>query len=279
MAGWIQMTTESRTGVLAAWRTLGCAGLMLAACLVVNNPQQQAPVWTVPYLSGAANLRPGAGWMYDESAIDRFKAMSVRERRDTRFERLPVSALTENHYNTPFFVFVVFVARWLFFWMGDLAAVEALQVVIHVLATLAVMKLLGRPRLQVLFLLLYGLNPLVLWYVTSSLLLLLAGFARRRLPVFPVGEVAARATGGSGRRFPARRGRVAQTKHSPARAASCRCDAHEDEATTVAHWSGRRRGSFPCALNVGIHGRSERLLAHSLCRHCGVPESGRTEAE
>ena len=148
------------------WRLSVYALVIAAACVVCNSPSQQAPLWTVPYLSGAANIRAGGGWLYDAAAVGPFTALAPEARAGVRFERRPVGDLVENHYNAPFFVFVVLVARWLFFPFGDLAAVELLQCAVHIGMSLAVISLLGTPRRQLLFLVFYALNPLVLWYVT-----------------------------------------------------------------------------------------------------------------
>ena len=153
-----------------AWGSLGemvaCAAVIAVGCLVFNNPNQQAPLWTVPYLSGAANIRAGGGWLYDAAAVGPFTAQAPEARAGVRFERRPAGDLVENRYNAPFFLFVVLVARWLFFPLGDLAAVELLQCAAHIGISLAVISMMGTPRRKLLFLVLYALNPLVIWYVT-----------------------------------------------------------------------------------------------------------------
>jgi len=165
--------------------SLGVA--IAGACTVFDNPKTQNIYLVVPFLSGAANWEPGRGWMYAEEDTRRLMAMTPEEREDVRLE--PSEELVPYGAQAPGLVYIALVARHAFFWMGDLGALEWLQVAVHVAISLTLVALL-RTRLQkVLFFGLYALNPLVIyvatfpyyyfWQVVPSALLVAYLFDRR----------------------------------------------------------------------------------------------------
>jgi hypothetical protein len=139
-------------------------GLILVASVVFDNPKTQGIYLVVPYLSGAANWEPGRGWMYAEADTVRMTALSPEAREDVRLE--PSEDLVPYAAQAPGYVYIALAARTVFFWMGDLAAVEWLQVLVHVAITLAFVALLQTRLQKALFFLLYGVNPLILYVAT-----------------------------------------------------------------------------------------------------------------
>lgn len=141
---------------------------MALASLVFDNPAIQQPELTSPYFSGAANLVWGRGWHYSRADAEAFHRITSREQRDAyRFRT--VDEVEPYHYQEPGYVYVCWLARNVFFWQGDLRAVESLQVLVHILITLFILTRLRRRMRQALFFALYGLNPLLLYFATFPL--------------------------------------------------------------------------------------------------------------
>jgi hypothetical protein len=138
--------------------------LILASASLFDNERQMRPHFTAPYLSGAANFEIGKPWVWSPSEGAEFGEMSIQERERHRFERR--DDLVRPTRLEVGYMYIVLVARSVFFWMGDIQAVEALQLVVHILITLAGMALLRSWLARLLLLLLYGLNPVVLHIVT-----------------------------------------------------------------------------------------------------------------
>lgn len=151
----------SRKGIAAC---IGAAVVIVAACVVLDNEKTQDIYLVVPFLSGAANWELGRGWMYAEADTLHMMELTPAAREGVRLE--PSAELVPYAAQAPGYVYIALVARNLFFWMGDLAAAEWLQVLGHVVITLAFLVFL-RTRLQKgLFFVLYGLNPLVIYVAT-----------------------------------------------------------------------------------------------------------------
>jgi hypothetical protein len=124
--------------------------------------KQQTLGLIVPYLSGAANHELGRGWRIDVNALDGVDELTLEEQRAKRWpkvdETVPFRVMAKGY------LYVALIARTLFFWQGDLQAVESLQISIHILLTLSIISLLTSRRHQLLFFVGYGLNPLLLFF-------------------------------------------------------------------------------------------------------------------
>lgn len=153
-----------------ARRLLGwaaAAALIVAAALAFDNPYLRAAPLLGPFLSGAANLELGKGWRYSVEDVQRYAALPDDEARARfRFERRPDAELRPYELSSEGLVYVIWAARGLLPWMGDLQALEWLQIAIHVGLTLLVATRFREPVLQAAFVILYGANPLVLHTVT-----------------------------------------------------------------------------------------------------------------
>lgn len=142
--------------------------LILGMAALLDNEGYGKPRWTVPYFSGAANYTPGQGWRINPADIETFAALPDHGAREAyRFKRAAPEALVAYNFQTIGYMYVAWVARALFFWQGDLRAVESLQLVVHLLLTFLVMGRLKRRSSKVLFFVLYGLNPLMLYMATT----------------------------------------------------------------------------------------------------------------
>jgi len=137
---------------------------MIATALVVDNPKNQGGRWTVPYFSGAANYRIGHGWRYNPADVERFNDLpSLAAQQAHRFEPSPESELVEFTYSPPGYLYVAVVARYLFFWQSDLQSVESLQLLTHIGITFWILGRFRNAAGRIVFFLLYGMNPVVLY--------------------------------------------------------------------------------------------------------------------
>src|SRR5258705_7550102 len=63
-------------------------------------------------------------------------------------------------------MYCVMIARNIFFWQGDSKAVESLQLLVHIIMCLLILMALKSRTRQILFFVLYAINPLILQVVT-----------------------------------------------------------------------------------------------------------------
>ncbi|MBM3206946.1 MAG: hypothetical protein FJZ43_04980, partial [Candidatus Staskawiczbacteria bacterium] len=124
----------------------------------------QSVGWTYPYCSGAANLDFSLKWEIDPNEYAVVSKMHQDEYRSHRH------IVSENpiiyEYNNFGYVLIVFIARNLFFWMGDLNSVILLQILVHAFISISIIKRLNSKLLAPLFLFLYAVNPFVSHFVT-----------------------------------------------------------------------------------------------------------------
>jgi hypothetical protein len=167
-----QLERISLSPALRAWILLGMAGAIVAAGLGLNLVAEsqtalrrhQTFATTVPYFSGAANYEFGEDWRIDVHAVDGILDLPFEEQRAIRWPR--VEETVPFTVQAKGYLYVSLIARNLFFWQGDMQAVESFQLLTHVLLTIFVVAMLSNRRHQLLFFVGYGLNPLVLFFVT-----------------------------------------------------------------------------------------------------------------
>lgn len=131
----------------------------------LDKNQMQSPNNVTPYLSGAVNLEFGEGWMVNPDDIEKFDSLTPKERIEYQFKPSDDDSLREYKFNAVGFLYIVYFAKKIFFWQGDLEAVKSLQQLLHLTISILILYLLKSNRDRVLFFGLYVINPLVLWYV------------------------------------------------------------------------------------------------------------------
>jgi hypothetical protein len=140
------------------------AVILASAAHLLDNRGQMRPYYMVPYLSGAAQFEFGQPWVFSRSAYQEFREMSIEEQEDYRFERRtdvePFSFLNIGY------LYIAAFAHRVFFWKGGIEGLELFQVLIHILITLVFLQAIRSRAGKWLFFVVYGLNPLVLHYVT-----------------------------------------------------------------------------------------------------------------
>lgn len=153
---------------LKSWVMALAAVAMVAGALVFWNQASQTSAWIYPYFSGAANLGLDFAWKIDTAAYPSFAQLPYAEQLEYEFLRGQPDNLTSYSILDRGYVFIVWIAQTLFFWMPSIKAVLWFQVVFHVASVLWVLSLLSNTRQRWIFFLAYAVNPLVLHFVTFA---------------------------------------------------------------------------------------------------------------
>lgn len=158
ISGWLNSSELSKKALVAV------VGLLAVAMFVMDFGQGQSATWVSPYLSAAANYDIGQSkMMVDISQMREYEKLDPDSQRNYVF---PKGGITEEYdYLALGFLFVILLAKKLFFFAGDLQSIVYLQYVIHAFTSLVITVLLQENYKRVLFLLLYAFNPLVLYFV------------------------------------------------------------------------------------------------------------------
>jgi hypothetical protein len=156
-----------RRTVSPCYMLLAAAAMLLAA-LAFWNPGSQGAGWMYPYFSGAANLGPDLAWRIDAATYADFARLPYAGQLDYEFVRGQIGDLVPYSILDRGYVFIVWVAQTLFFWLPSIKAVLWFQVACHVGSVLWVLSLLSSSRQRLIFLVAYGVNPIVLHFVTFA---------------------------------------------------------------------------------------------------------------
>jgi hypothetical protein len=134
-------------------------------CNILDNKKQQSPIYLVPYFSGAANYQLPNNWLFLEQEVYTYKLLNTSLKESYRFKANSSEAVLYN-YNHVGLVYIITLATTIFFWLGDVSALEWFQIAVHCLISIWLLRFLTNPLSQLLFLLLYVFNPLVIYFVT-----------------------------------------------------------------------------------------------------------------
>lgn len=153
---------------LNPWLMVLAAAIMVVAALVFWNQGSQTSAWIYPYFSGAANLGLDFAWKIDALAYPGFAQLPYAGQLEYEFARGQAVDLTPYSILDRGYVFIVWIAQTLFFWLPSIKAVLWLQVVFHVASVLWALSMLPTTKQRLIFFLAYGVNPLVLHFVTFA---------------------------------------------------------------------------------------------------------------
>lgn len=140
------------------------AGVISLFASIFDNERQMSAVWTVPYFSGSVNYKADPGWTFSPSDYLTYDKLSTSEKEQYKFKE--ATDLVQYDHNPIGYLHVITIARYVFFWMGDIKAVEWLQILAHILTTILILESMSKLPQKLAFVLLYGLNPLILYVVT-----------------------------------------------------------------------------------------------------------------
>jgi hypothetical protein len=142
--------------------------LIAFACFSLDIGMQ-SPAWTFPYFSGSGHLVTQGQWLISRSDYALFTSLSDLEKVWFDFSvSQKAEDLVEYNYYGIGFVHVIAFAKLLFPFISSIAALVVLQVIMHCLICLAVMRNVRENHLKFVFIVFYALNPVVLKYVCFS---------------------------------------------------------------------------------------------------------------
>ncbi len=164
--------------------------LIVLAGFAFRNPGRQSPRWTAPYFSAAANFQFRQGFYIDVEDIRRHSQLNDFDaERQYRFRRS--NELSAYNHNPIGYVYVIMLASAIFgWWFGDIESLLILQILVHAATTVFVMTQLKSRSARAAFVLAYGINPLIIhfvtldyyyfWQVVPSLALIAIGYRKER---------------------------------------------------------------------------------------------------
>lgn len=141
---------------------------MLICALLFWNPKSQSSSWIFPYFSGAANLGWDFVWRVDQIGFPSFANIPYVQQMDYRFASSDLADLSTYSVLDKGYIFVIWVAQNIFIWLPQIKAVIWLQIFFHIASSLWVLGRLGSRLPQIIFLLAYAANPVVLHFVTFA---------------------------------------------------------------------------------------------------------------
>ncbi len=144
--------------------TLLSISLIVLSCQLFHSRTHQDAAWRGVYFSQAANLRLGGSLLIDTADVKRFNRLPEADQ--VRYKFSPSAQLNEYLILQNGYGYICWLARWLFFWLGDSTAVILLQVLVHILLSVWLLPYFqtGWPRWA--FLLGYACNPVIIHFAT-----------------------------------------------------------------------------------------------------------------
>lgn len=137
--------------------------ITLLVLIMCERNQMESADDLSPYLSGAANWSIGQAWRVVPAELDIFKNLGPEEKFNYKFSAS--GGAVAYGYNAIGLMYIASIARYLFFWQGDLHAVMTLQQCVHLLLSFSVLVLLKSWRQKILFFVFYVANPIIAYYV------------------------------------------------------------------------------------------------------------------
>ncbi|MDO1446016.1 hypothetical protein Q0590_07120 [Rhodocytophaga aerolata] len=122
-------------------------------------------MYLVPYFSGAANYQLPNKWLFLEQEVYTYKLLNTSLKENYRFKVNASKAVLYN-YNHIGLVYIISIATSIFFWLGDVSALEWFQIAVHCLTSIWILGFLRTPISRLLFIMLYVFNPLIIYFVT-----------------------------------------------------------------------------------------------------------------
>ncbi len=143
--------------------------LCIAACAILfSNNKLQSASWSYPYFSGASNLGLDLKWQMSKSDYENFVNLSTEQQFNYRFKKSDLTDLVPVPILDIGYLYVVWVAQTLLFWLPPIKATVWFQILFHVFTCLWIIKNLGSKRDKFIFIIIYAINPLILRYATFA---------------------------------------------------------------------------------------------------------------
>lgn len=138
--------------------------IMFTALKLMDFNQTMTAFWVGPYLSAAINFDWSEFALYvNWDDIKDFSKLSASGLFEYSFSK--TSDLVLYDYLAKGLVLILIFAKKIFFWQGDLEALQSLQYIVHIFLSLFILSLLEKKYQRVLFFVFYAINPIVLYFV------------------------------------------------------------------------------------------------------------------
>lgn len=145
------------------------AGSFILVCaLVFWNPSSQSSSWIYPYFSGASNLGSDLAWRVDAAGYADFANLPYAQQLNYRFQTAEPVTLAPYSVLDKGYMYIVWSAQTLLFWLPPIKGVIWFQILFHIISSLWVLRCLHSRCQQVVFMLAYAANPIVLHFVTFA---------------------------------------------------------------------------------------------------------------
>lgn len=145
-----------------------CIFILVIEALLLWNTNSQGSPFIYPYFSGATNLGFDLAWKIDVKKYFDFLQLPYAQQLGYVFERGQPNDLIEYSILDRGYMFIVWIAQHLFFWLPQIKAVIWLQILFHIASSLWVMNELSTRREQITFFLFYAANPIIIHFVTFA---------------------------------------------------------------------------------------------------------------
>ena len=117
---------------LTAKTTLLCISILVMCSLLFWNSSSQGTTFTYPFFSGAANLGLDLSWKIDANSYANFFPLPYPEQLEYIFARGNSEDLIKYSILDPGYMFIVWIAQNLFFWLPQMKAVIWFQIFFHI---------------------------------------------------------------------------------------------------------------------------------------------------
>lgn len=138
--------------------------VIFVALKLMDFNQTTTAMWIAPYLSAAVNF----DWSNFSLLVsmDEVKSFShLTQEQFFSYHFTKTDNLIEYNYLAKGLVIALIFAKKIFFWMGDLKALQYLQYVVHIGISLLILNIFKENYKKFLFFFLYAVNPLILYFV------------------------------------------------------------------------------------------------------------------
>jgi hypothetical protein len=141
------------------------SSLILISSFLFQNRKQMDRPDTYIYFSGAANISKMFDWKISISDYNNVKNLSINQYQSYKHQR--TKDLKNFQNNSYGYVLIIYIAKTIFYFLGDIQAVILFQVIVHLfICVWLILFVFDNDFKRYLFLLLYAANPVIIHFVT-----------------------------------------------------------------------------------------------------------------
>lgn len=147
-----------------------CLLTVKGVSIFVDRGKIMTPEITVPYFSGAAIHSSSDKWIFNLNEVDTLKKFNeildpvVRRNRIDNYKFSTVADSTHGYQiNQPGLVYVILIAKKIFFFQGDIGALKSFQLLVHTIFCFLILINLRSRTKELIFMALYFFNPAIIY--------------------------------------------------------------------------------------------------------------------